>query len=279
MNGIVSDINEVLTNHSIDTSIDLSDITITDKTVSDLVKPDSKLSNAIIEYLWPSVSKASVYHFTSKESAEKILTSDIFRLTNIEKRYHEEEIVTFCETHKLQGYLENDESGNPKYRNMIMPNTFYASFADSEINEEEQEVLWNRFAPIDGVRLKIDIEASNPNFRKIRYEQKAGEPIELLTDLVNCIRDNHNREFILKGISRLCSFYLSGDEYGDEFEYRSLYRSWEGFGPQPKGDGVYSYIELPLNCMSEAGFKLTITEVYANDRPNMPEKYTFTKRS
>lgn len=278
MNDLVKDINRILKCNGVQETITLSDITITDKTISDLVKPNAKLSDAITNLLWPSIASASVYHYTSKSAAESILGTGIFRLNNIANRYSDGEIVTFCETHNLKGYLEKGENDDPKYRHLIMPNTFYASFTDASLTQEQEEYFWRNFATCDGVRLKIDITASNPNFRKIHYEQNKGKPIQLLSELTKYIREKYSREFILKGISRLCSFYLSGRDYGIENEYRMLYRVWEGFGPQPKNDGAYSYIELPLNAMSECGYQLKIVEVHATDKPNMPDGYVFSKR-
>jgi hypothetical protein len=220
-----------------------------------------------------------VYHYTSRTAAENILATGIFRLNNIATRYTEGEIVTFCKTHELNGYLEKDANGNPIYRHLIMPNTFYASFTDTNLTNEQEEYFWRNFASCDGVRLKIEVTASNPNFRKMRYEQSEGTPIALLSELIKCIREKHKREFVLKGISRLCSFYLSGKDYGIEHEYRALYRVWEGFGPQPKTNGgTDSYIELPLEAMSECGYLFKIVEVHAMSKPNMPDTYPFSNR-
>ena len=278
LQSLVATINSVLAKNGISEQISLSDITITEKTVSDLVKPNSKLSELITNLLWPSISSATVYHYTSRCSAESILNSGVFRLTNIAKRYNEGEVVTFCKTHNLEGYLANDANSEPTYRHLIMPNTFYASFTDTNLSKDQEEYFWSSFAACDGVRLKIEIEASNPNFRKVHYEVKKGRPIPLLSELTGCVRNDYGREFILKGISRLCSFYLSGADYGQENEYRALYRTWEGFGPQPKGVGPSSYIELPLNQMSECGYHLRVNEVHANEKINMPSSYIFSRR-
>lgn len=278
MKGIVIDINQILSENGLDENISLSDIIITAKTVSDLAMSNPKLSNAITNFLWPSITSATVYHFTSRKAAESILNTNIFRLYNIAKNYNAGEIGTFCKTHNLQGYLDLDETGNPKYRHLIMPNTFYASFTDTQLTVRQENYFWQSFASPNGVRLKLEIIASNCNFRKIHYEQKKGEPIPLISSLTQQIKDKYKRDFILKGISRLCSFYLSGDDYGIENEYRALHRVWGGFGPQPKNDGPNSYIELPLNVMSDCGYKLTVIEVHAKVKPIMPDSYTFSKR-
>lgn len=279
MNDLVQDINQVLSLHGIQETITLSDITITDKTVSDLVKSNPFLSDVITNHLWPSTSSATVYHYTSKAVAESILNTGIFRLNNIANRYDEGETVTFCETHSLQGYLEQDENGDPKYKSLLMPNTFYASFTDTSLTEEQEEYFWEHFATCDGVRLKIEIKASNHNFRKLHYEQVEGEPIKLLAELTECVRNKYNREFVLKGISRLCSFYLSGKDYANENEFRLMHRVWEGSEPQPKDDGSHSYIELPIGGMSKCGYQLKIVEVHSIEQPTMPNSYIYSKRN
>lgn len=262
---ITQDINQILRNHRICTVISDRDITVTDKTVSDLVKPTAVLSDAITNHLWPSVNSATVYHYTSKHAAESICQTGIFRFSSIEKRYADGEIETFCKTHNLQGYLDLDKNGEPKYKYLIMPNTYYASFTGTDLTPEQERYFWGCFGSNDGVRLKIKIIASNPNLRKIAYEHTPNTPIKLISELVTTLQRKHNREFILKGFSRLCSFYLSGKDYGIENELRALYRIWEGFGPQPVGTGKNSYIELPLGAMSDCGYKLDIVEVQSRE--------------
>lgn len=275
---LVDDINDVLSRYGIDKYITLSDITVTGKTVSDLVKPHATLSEAITNHLWPSISSEVVYHYTSLDAAESILNSGTFRLTNIEKRCQEGEIETFCRAHDLFGYLEATANGAPLYKSLLMSNTYYASFTGSNLTPEREKYLWTTFATHDGVRLKLKITASNPNFRRIKYEVKPGEPIPLISDLVSTIRKKYGREFILKGISRLCSFYLSGQDYGIENELRALHRTWDGFGPQPVGQGPHSYIELPIGTMSECGYQIDVLEVQSRNRPSMPNSFNFSSR-
>ncbi|UXZ38351.1 hypothetical protein K6V71_17285 [Cupriavidus gilardii] len=133
LNAIVTDINAILSK-----AMQLRDLTVTDKTVSDMAKPCPRLSNAITGHLWPSVSSATVYHYTSREAAESILSTRIFRLTNIEKRLNDGEIVTFCQTHGLRGYLEPDASGAPTYRALLLPQLFYASFTEASLSQESR---------------------------------------------------------------------------------------------------------------------------------------------
>ena len=278
MTAIISDINDILHKHGINSLIDRRDVTITDRTVSDFAKSISRLSDCITDHLWPSIPAAQVYHYTSWEAAESILTSGRFRFQNLGKRYGEGEIETFCRSHRLDGYLEPDVDGNPGYKNLLMPNTFYASFTETDLSPDEEEYFWRTFAPCDGVRLTIQVEAANPNFRRILYEPVPGNPIPVLADLTSTIRRKYNREFLLTGISRLSAFYLSGAHYKREKECRLLCKTWKEIGPHPIGTGAGSYLEVPIGSMTELGYKLDIVDVCANSRPNMPSNYVFTKR-
>ena len=82
----------------------------------------------------------------------------------------------------------------------------------------------------------------------------------------------------MSGISRLCAFYLPEGKYGKEKECRLICKTWKEIGPQPTGNGLASYIEVPLGVMTESGYKLTILDVCANSRPNMRVDYPFTLR-
>lgn len=275
---IIADINAILSKHGITELITLQDITITDKTISDLAHPTPRLSNAIIEYLWPTIDTKTVFHYTSRHSAEEILNSGIFRLSNIEKRYGEGEIETFCKTHKLTGYLRTQEDGTETYRSLLMPNTFYASFTDAAISDEHEEYFWRVFAGSDGVRLKLNISAKNVDFRKVKYEITAGAPIPIISELNETIRVKYGLIFILRGLSRLCSFYLSGADYGHENEFRLLYRYWDGSLAQPIGRGPSSYIELPLDVMGDTGYRIDVLEVHSRTKPDIPDSYIFNER-
>jgi len=274
--GVVSDINDVLSKHKIRETISFDDITIT----SNLVHLKEKPSELIVDSLWASIPSATVYHFTSTEVAEKILNSGMLRLTNIAKRISEDEIVTFCKSHGLDGYLDEDANGVPDFKSDLVPGLFYASFTDTNLSEEEQKYFWNEFGGGDGVRLKIQVTARNPNFRKIHYEKNEGKPIALLDDLNKCIQKRCGRRYLLQGVSRLCAFYLPGKKYKRENEYRALFKVFKDVvGPDLKTEKGISFIEVPLNeDHQKTGYKFEVIEVCANDRPNMPDSYTFAKR-
>ncbi len=280
INLILNDINRILQNHGLSLVLQPHDLLVTPNSVSDALR-DGNLSDAITQHLWPTVSAATVCHYTSVAAAESILKSGVFRLTNIEKRHEHGEIETFCKTHGLNGYLDPDPKnmGLPKYRSLLMPQLYYASFTKTNLSSEDEEYFWRNFGRTDGVRLTFEVRAENPNFRKIVYEPSLRAPIPLLFELASTIRQRHKREFILGGISRLCAFYLCGKKWAHEQEYRALFKSWPDGETQPNGSGPNSYIEVPLNQMTDVGYEFRVVEVHAHYRPNIPNCYPFSKRS
>jgi hypothetical protein len=278
MTEIVDTINEVLRKHGICTVITAKDITVTENLVCDFVKPECRLSECLIEHLWPRIHQATVFHFTSREAAESILSTRTLRLQNLGKRYGEGELSTFSATHNLDGYMRKDEDGRPVYRTLLMANAFYASFTDASLSAEEQEPLWRRFSGNDGVRLTFQVKAQNPNFRRMQYEGVRGQPIPVLAELAEQLNSRYGKYFMLSGISRMCAFYLAEAQYGAEKECRILYKTWEGIGPQPIGSGSSAYVEIPLDTMSELGYRLDLVGVCSRVRPAMRNGLKFTPR-
>lgn len=277
---LVSDINSILRAHGIEQTVDLSDLTITDKTVSDSFKAESLLSNAVVGSVWPSVSEMEACHYTSRAAGEAILRNRTFRLTSLEKRFADAEIRTFCEDHNLNGYLAPDPSGDPTYKKLIMANTFYASFTERYLMPDEELNLWDSFAPGDGVRIAFKIKATNPNFRKIHYPIAPHKPLSLLDALTSRVRQFGNRYFIMSGISRLCCFYLKGS-YRHEMEYRMLHRIWESDDARSiKTDQTngFAFLEIPLGPVGAYGYELEVIQVTSTTRPNVPFSCPFIAR-
>jgi hypothetical protein len=268
-------ITEVLASHGILKNITWEDIAVTPNLVTDGLASDRKISSAIIAKLWPSVHAAEVYHYTSRDNAKNILSSNRFRLTNIGKRVADGEIKTFCETHQLKGYLAKLKA-EPEYKTLIEPNTYYASFTDTNLDKAEERSFWEAFGP---VRLRLKITAQNENFRRMYYERTAGAPIPVLLALANRLRDDFGRAWILQGLSSICSFYLTEADYGWEKEKRVLWRVWDGSPCQPIGSGPSSYVELVLGEMSPCGFELSVTEVCSEDQLSVPNGVTFVRRA
>jgi|AntRauTorcE11898_2_1112593.scaffolds.fasta_scaffold18000_1 hypothetical protein len=274
---IVNSINEILSRHGIQ-EISNRDIIVTDESVSDLVIPGKPLSNRIIDSLWSSIEEREVFHYTSQRGAENILNSNSLRLYSILKRYGEDEIESFYRNHNLTAYLREDDNGDPLFKSNLMPNLFYSSFTDVNIDSSQENYFWNCFADNKGARFRFKIRAQNPNFRKIYYEDRPGSPIPLLNELSEMLETDYDRLYLLAGISIICSFYLT-KQYEIESEYRMLYKKFDSFGPTIKNDGNSDYIDQKFGVATETGYLLELLEVQSNSSLTVPSGVNLIKRN
>lgn len=104
INGFIEEVNNILNKREIHEKISLEDLNFGDHTVLARNREDLILTSAIIGHIWPSISKQTVYHYTDKDAAENILATNKFRLTNIQKRIHEDELKTLCDHLGLHHY-------------------------------------------------------------------------------------------------------------------------------------------------------------------------------
>lgn len=279
MQKILDDINSVLSDYNIKEQLSINDIVVTDAMVHCGPTEQSKLENLIINHYWPSLTEKEVFHFTSKEACESICKSRIFRLTNIEKRYNEGEIKTFCDQYNLDGYLEVDPTtGYPNYKSLLMPNLFYGSFTDIKLTKTEENYFWQTFSSPQGVRIRFRIKAKQADFRKIYYAPSKISNNDLIKNLIDCVA-KYNKKFVFPGISKMCSFYLNQAEYGKEKEYRLLYKTFDNFSPIPILNGDYPYIEIPLNKENDTGYFIEILEICTDEQIDIPSSIKCIKRN
>ena len=272
---IVQDINKVLNDY--DLSITYSDLAITDTNIVETIVKEkyctftgesiefANFSKKIIEILFPSSSLKTVYHYTSKETAECIVNTGLFRLYNISKRIKESEVVSFCKAHELK----ND--------NIMIPSTYYASFTSTEQTTGKENYLWSQFATHDGVRLKIKIVTNKPErtdiLRKIYYEKaEDSKPISLLGKLAK-VAKKYGKKFTLRGVSTICSYYLP-KTYDLEEEYRILHRNIdERVMPVKVDEKGGEYIEIELGKKNDTGYLFEIMEVMYTTDIDIGDKY------
>ena len=273
LSGLASEINLILRQNGVTTTIAAADLIVTENFVWDT--SEERLSKAIAEHIWPSIPSDEVFHFTSAETAEAIEQTRKFRLYNVERRHHEHEVEAFCRAHGLDGYLHADESGIALYRREIMPQLFYASFASRFIDEDSARHLRANFGQ-GGARLRFRIAAQNPDFRRIFYP--AMKPhIPLLRALTSLVEGTYKRRFMLRGISRLCAFYLPS-EYAIEDEKRMLYKKWEGHGPDVQSDGKWKYLEVPLGADTLTGYRMDLLEVVSDRELRLTDSSLLVRR-
>lgn len=162
-----------------------------------------------------------------------------FRLQNLAKRCGEGELSTFSASHKFEGYMRTGADGRPVYRTLLMPNTCFASFTETGLTDAEQETLWRRFSGNDGVRLTFNVEASNTDYRRMRYQPERCQPIKVLEELAVELMVRHRKLFMLSGISRVCAFLSApsrvrrGEGMQDSLQvlgwhWSATHRKWPG---------------------------------------------------
>lgn len=259
----IQEINNILNKHGIQERISQEDLSFGDHTLLARNRENLQLTPALINYIWPSISKQTVYHYTDKDAAENILASNRFRLTNIQRRIHEDELKTLCD-HLGLYYYDKEE----------LDQTFYASFVQSNLTPEQEEYFWRTFAPCDGVRLKFEITAENSNLRNMVYQQDQN-PVAIIQEIQALTQKTWNKKFVFQGLSMLCAFYLPNC-YIRENETRMAYKERDASQILSK-DAQYTYIELPLGEVNR-GFKINIVEVCASEKLIIPDFVPFLLR-
>ena len=259
----IQEINNILNKHGIQERISQEDLSFGDHTLLARNRENLQLTPALINYIWPSISKQTVYHYTDKDAAENILASNRFRLTNIQRRIHEDELKTLCD-HLGLYYYDKEE----------LDQTFYASFVQSNLTPEQEEYFWRTFAPCDGVRLKFEITAENSNLRNMVYQQDQN-PVAIIQEIQALTQKTWNKKFVFQGLSMLCAFYLPNC-YIRENEIRMAYKERDASQILSK-DAQYTYIELPLGEVNR-GFKINIVEVCASEKLIIPDFVPFLLR-
>lgn len=264
MNKFIAEMNNILNKHGIQERISQEDLSFGDNTILARDRENLKLAPAIINHIWPSISTQMVYHYTDKDAAENILASNKFRLTNIQKRIAEHEIKALC-----------DHLGLYHYDKEELDQTFYASFVQSNLTQEQEEYFWRTFALCGGVRLKFEITAENSNLRNMVYQENHN-PIAVIQEIQNLTEKTWNKKFVFQGLSMLCAFYLPSS-YRVENETRMAYKERDSTQILSK-DAPYTYIELPLGEVNR-GFKIDIVEVCASEKLIIPDSIPFLLRS
>lgn len=192
------------------------------------------------------------------------MATNKFRLTNIQKRIHEDELKTLC-----------DHLGLHHYDTIELDQTFYASFVQSNLTKEAEEYFWRSFAYCDGVRLKFEITAENTNLRNMVYKEN-NNPIAVIQEIQNLTEKTFNKKFVFQGLFMLCAFYLPSS-YRVENEIRMAYKERDPTQILVQ-DAQYTYIELPLGEVSR-GFKIEVIEVCASEKLAMSDSTHFLLRS
>lgn len=233
-------------------------------TVIEYTSSIGSLSQALINHYFPPILDASRQaHFTTLDKLKSILSSRSLRLYTLLKRVDEQEFKPFAEDFGLTGYLD-DRDDKPYYKT-LMGDLFYTSFTN--LKPVDEPYMWKLFgAGGDGVKIVFEISVikSRAELRPVIYRTKNQVLGSLIKCLIDRIRNECNRHFIMRGISRVGAFYLPmGYSLEKEEETRLLIKSWsEGQAHDLiENDGQYAYIPLKLGDSENQFCNLNIVEI------------------
>jgi hypothetical protein len=212
-----------------------------------------RLSEIIFDHYYPRPQTTSFYHFTSLDSAIKILDSKKFRLYNLIKNYDFDEFKTFYEDHNLDGYKKSYAPDGDLYEDHIMKRTFSLSLTEkSRVTASQESYMWNVFSNNhQGVKLEFDIKSQHVDFRDIYYKDFSTSLNDLLfNDLDQHFKNKYKRQFVLSKISKIGGFYLPSS-YDIERETRFLVKEhtddYDFNFSITQEDKDVAYIELPFS--------------------------------
>lgn len=261
-------------NVAVEWSMDEIHVLPESKIVIEYTSSKGALSQALINHYFPPILVASKQaHFTTLDKLKSILSSKSLRLYTLEKRINEQEFKPFSEDFGLTGYLD-DNDGEPYYKTLAR-DLFYTSFTN--ITPTDEPYLWNVFgARGHGVKIifELSVIKSRSELRPVKYQTKSQAISSLIKTINDRIKNECNRHFIMRGISRIGAFYLPlGYSLEKEEETRLLVKSW-GEGPAHdliENDGQYAYIPLNLGACNNQFCNISIVEVQAGEKCNESE--------
>jgi hypothetical protein len=212
-----------------------------------------KLSEIIFDHYYPKPQTPDFFHFTTLDSALKILKSEQFRLYNLIKNYDFDEFKTFYADHNLDGYKTSHSPDGDLYEDHIMKQTFSLSLAKkSTLSPTQEDYMWEVFADEKkGVKLEFEVQTPHIDFRDILYKELTDLNKDLLINVLDKhFKDNYNRQFALSKISKIGGFYLPST-YDIENETRFLIKEHTddydfGFNITNESNDI-AFIELPFS--------------------------------
>ncbi|AKR42216.1 hypothetical protein [Methylophilus sp. TWE2] len=210
---------------------------------------DGRLSKALINHFFPSKVTSSVLaHYTSLEKFESIISTRTIRLNCLLNKLGEAEFRTFSEDYGLAGHY--DENGRA-IDEVLMEQIFFCSFTN--LQPKNEDLLWSVFGKQNqGVKLQFEITVNRDRseLRPMKYSSKIDLGKSLFKTIATRLKQECNRDFVLRGISRIGAFYLPVDRgLESEEETRLLVKTWgSGTGHDLiVNKGSSSYFPIPID--------------------------------
>lgn len=253
---LIDIINGVFQSHNVQERINHSHIKFYSGFIGNILGiNDKKLSQIILDHYFPKPAIPSYYHYTSFENAVNIIASNKIRLYNLNKRFADDEFITFYEEHGMDGYKKGDVvMGIDCSNKSLMSEIFYMSFTGSGTGSLYNS-LWRDFGKDGyGVRLEFEIVPKTEDFREVFYAKNPSPDYKpLLKDLFSQIQSKYSKPFNFTYSSKIGAYYIKG-KFKNENEYRFIIKrtadDYEAYYLAPvliDDDNKIGYIEVPFS--------------------------------
>ncbi|RYE44011.1 MAG: hypothetical protein EOP24_25970 [Hyphomicrobiales bacterium] len=237
-------------------ALDFSRLRTTDRLVYEALDGEQTFATCLWNLCFPSMSEATLWHYTSLEALRAIVDSREIWLHSLAKRMGEGELSTFARAFGFDGYLQEDQTGRRKIDDLAK-DLFFLS-----LTEKTESGFFQNFGPIR-LRLRVSTTQARSELRTIRYagsDNVSDHPLTLLREIA---KQRLNREFVPWQVSRAGAFVLPF-LYDDESEVRLLVKRFEGSSDlQIRNSGGFEAIGVPVNRSAER-VSISVLDVQAH---------------
>jgi len=271
------DLNRLFERREIDLRVAPSDFLFAPEYVTDAHR-DRRLSGFLTGKFSAPIHEGEFYHYTSAVGLEKIIESNVLRLTSLQKRATEDEVKIFLRRFGYSYPLQTDpETNAPRYLTSIAPRIFYLSLTESAaITATKDGTLWNSFAGNDGARLKLRMKLQSGNLRRMMYGDQVDELADVFREVTEITQRVLGKPFFWADAGIVCALQLPFS-YETEEEIRLIARRDTEL---PSGrDGGTEYLEVKLGYTPQMGLEVDLVEIQTNRLINPPAGVSVIRRS
>lgn len=271
------ELNRMFERRAVALRVSQADFTFASEYVTDIHR-ERRISGFLTEQFSPPIHEGEFYHYTSAVGLEKIITSNLLRLTSLQKRASEDEIKLFLRRFGYNYPLQTDpETKAPRYLTSIAPRIFYLSLTESTaITAAKDGTLWNNFAGNDGARLKFRMKPQSGNLRRMMYGGQVDALADLFRELTEITQRVLGKPFFWADAGIVCALQLPFS-YETEAEIRLIARRDMEL---PYGrDGDVEYLEVKLGHIPQIGLEVVLTEIQTNRFMLPPSGVSVIRRS
>jgi hypothetical protein len=238
--------------------IDRSQVGASDRSIYEVPLTVARLSDLLNNYFFPPIGEGEASHYTTLKACWNILNTKTLRLNAVRKRIDEGELSTFL---NAAGYAEafaHKEGYRSRVYEDLSDHLFYASFSE----ERDCKRLWKVFGDSQkGVRIDFKIKPYIPDLRRVVDNRDSLAPV---IRMLERIRNECKREFILRRLSKICAFHLPS-RCRTEAELRMLVSRFSDqyhCGAEPEIDGKGDkYISIPIGDLRQKCYYLEFARI------------------